>query len=100
MPATAKQVAKKEGLMFEEKKLTRDPSYNVRLGSAYLRELIGRFRGSYILAIAGYNAGPSLSHEWIRQYGDPPDASVDIIDWIDSIPFSETNSATRPVGQK
>src|SRR3546814_16985786 len=100
MPATAKQVAKKEGLKFEEKKLTRDPSYNIRLGSAYLQELIDRFRGSYILAIAGYNAGPSRSLEWIRQYGDPRDADVDVIDWIESIPFSEprNRSEERRVG--
>ncbi len=97
MPATAKQVAKKEGLKFEEKKLTRDPGYNVRLGSAYLRELIGRFRGSYILAIAGYNAGPSRSLDWIRQYGDPRDADVDVIDWIESIPFSETRNYVQRV---
>jgi soluble lytic murein transglycosylase len=97
MPATAKHVAKKEGLKFEEKKLTRDPSYNIRLGSAYLQELIDRFRGSYILAIAGYNAGPSRSLEWIRQYGDPRDADVDVIDWIESIPFSETRNYVQRV---
>jgi soluble lytic murein transglycosylase len=97
MPSTAKHVAKKIGLKYEEKKLIRDPGYNVRLGSAYLQELIDRFRGSYILAIAGYNAGPSRSVEWIRQYGDPRDADVDVIDWIESIPFSETRNYVQRV---
>lgn len=97
MPGTAKHVAKQLRIAFDEKKLTRDPNYNVRLGSAYLQELIDRFRGSYILAIAGYNAGPSRSVEWIRQYGDPRDADVDVIDWIESIPFSETRNYVQRV---
>lgn len=97
MPSTAKHVAQKLGVKFDEKKLTRDPNYNVKLGSAYLQELIDRFRGSYILAIAGYNAGPSRSVEWIRQYGDPRDADVDVIDWIESIPFSETRNYVQRV---
>ena len=97
MPGTAKEVAKKEGLKFDEKKLTRDPGYNIRLGSAYLQGLIDRFRGSYILAIAGYNAGPSRSAEWIRTFGDPRDADVDVIDWIESIPFSETRNYVQRV---
>jgi soluble lytic murein transglycosylase len=97
MPSTAKHVAKQEGLKYDEKKLTRDPGYNIRLGSAYLQELIDRFRGSYILAIAGYNAGPSRSVEWIRTFGDPRDADVDVIDWIESIPFSETRNYVQRV---
>lgn len=97
MPSTAKHVAKQEGLKFDEKKLTRDPGYNVRLGSAYLQELIDRFRGSYIMAIAGYNAGPSRSVEWARTFGDPRDADVDVIDWIESIPFSETRNYVQRV---
>lgn len=97
MPSTAKDVAKKLGVKFDKEKLTRDPGYNIRLGSAYLQELIDRFRGSYVLAIAAYNAGPSRSVEWIRQYGDPRDADVDVIDWIESIPFSETRNYVQRV---
>lgn len=97
MPSTAKQVAKKIGLKYEEKKLTSDPGYNVRLGSAYLQDLINRFRGSYVLAIAAYNAGPSRSVDWIRQFGDPREAEVDVIDWIESIPFSETRNYVQRV---
>ena len=97
MPSTAKHVAKQAGLKYEEKKLTRDPSYNIRLGSAYLQELIERFRGSYILAIAAYNAGPSRSVEWMRVYGDPREAEIDVIDWIESIPFSETRNYVQRV---
>src|SRR3546814_3923705 len=56
---------------------TEDPDYNARLGQAYLKELLGEFGGSYILALAAYNAGPSRARNWIEHYGDPRDPAVD-----------------------
>src|SRR5690606_24175124 len=97
MPATAKQVAGKLGLQFDPKRLTEDPDFNIRLGRGYLDELLDRFDGSYVLAIAGYNAGPSRVDEWMRQYGDPRDYSVDVIDWIESMPFGETRNYVQRV---
>ena len=40
---------------------------------AYLQELIDHFDGSYVLAIAGYNAGPDRVGSWLSLYGDPRD---------------------------
>lgn len=96
MPATAKQVARNIKVAYTPAKLD-DPDYNVRLGSAYLSELLHRFEGSYILALAAYNAGPSRSWRWIRDYGDPRDPNVDVIDWIESIPFTETRNYVQRV---
>jgi len=58
MPATAKSVATRIGLPYSKPRLTADPAYNISLGRAYLDELIENYGGSYVLAIAGYNAGP------------------------------------------
>ena len=33
----------------------------------------------------------------MRQYGDPRDYSVDVIDWVESIPFSETRNYVQRV---
>jgi soluble lytic murein transglycosylase len=92
MPATARQTAQRMGLPFNRDRLTDDPDYNVRLGQAYLDELLDRFGGSYILALAAYNAGPSRATSWIALHGDPRDPSVDPIDWIERVPFSETRN--------
>ena len=97
MPATAKQVAKQVGLRYARAKLTEDPDYNVRLGRRYLKDLIEQFDGSYVLAIAAYNAGPGRAKRWARQYGDPRDPSVDVVDWIERIPFNETRNYVQRV---
>jgi soluble lytic murein transglycosylase len=92
MPATAKSVAKKIGVKYAEKKLTTDSNYNVTLGRAYVDDLLNRFGGSYILTAAAYNAGPSRARDWIYTYGDPRLPDVDVIDWIESVPFDETRN--------
>ncbi|MDZ4737839.1 MAG: lytic transglycosylase domain-containing protein [Rhodospirillaceae bacterium] len=97
MPATAKHVAVKIGVSYEESLLTRDGDYNIRLGSAYVAELLDRYGGSYILTIAAYNAGPARVSQWINEYGDPRGNEVDIVDWIELIPFSETRNYVQRV---
>tara|TARA_R110002072_G_scaffold25147_2_gene84573 strand:- start:593 stop:2569 length:1977 start_codon:yes stop_codon:yes gene_type:complete len=97
MPGTAKSVAKRLRVRYSPRKLTRDPVYNVRLGQAYLGQMINRFDGSYILAIASYNAGPSAAKRWVRQFGDPREPGVDVIDWIESIPYRETRNYVQRV---
>lgn len=97
MPPTARAVARANKVAYAEKRLTEDASYNVRLGASYLNSLVSDFNGSYILAAAGYNAGPGRSRQWIRQFGDPRDPSVDAVDWVEQIPFSETRSYVQRI---
>lgn len=97
MPGTAKQVAKSLKLSYAPRKLTSDTDYNLRLGRAYMGEQVDDFGGSYVLAIAAYNAGPARVRAWLRSYGDPRDPEIDVIDWIESIPFSETRDYVQRV---
>ena len=97
MPATAKRVAKKTRTKYIRSKLTVDKTYNLKLGQAYLESLIDDFDGSYILALAGYNAGPSRSNAWIKAYGDPRDPEINSIDWVEQIPFGETRNYVQRV---
>jgi peptidoglycan lytic transglycosylase len=92
MPGTAEHVAKELGIDYSLSKLTADPNYNARLGTAYLAELLEEFNGSYILAVAAYNAGPHRARRWIQAYGDPRSGAVDPIVWIESIPYNETRN--------
>lgn len=91
MPATARRVAREYKVKFRTSRLN-DPAYNVQLGEAHLCDLIERYNGSYFLALVAYNAGPGRVREWIRYFGDPRDPGVDPIDWIESIPFTETRN--------
>jgi soluble lytic murein transglycosylase len=97
MPATASFIANKMQLPFSADRLTADGIYNVLLGRAYLETLIEDFGGSYPLAIAAYNAGPSRVRQWLRDYGDPRGGNIDMVDWIEMIPINETRAYVQRV---
>ncbi|MGA7324103.1 MAG: lytic transglycosylase domain-containing protein [Rhodomicrobium sp.] len=90
MPQTARHVAAANKMKYEIGRLISDPSYNVTLGSAFLAQLVSGYDGSYVLSLAAYNAGPGRVTQWINEFGDPRDKSVDPIDWVERIPFTET----------
>jgi soluble lytic murein transglycosylase len=97
MPATARRVARQIKVRYSRKKLLSDPEYNLRLGRAYLAGLTEKYDGSYILALAAYNAGPARANRWMRDFGDPRTPDVDPIDWIESIPFNETRNYVQRI---
>ncbi|PHQ71284.1 MAG: lytic murein transglycosylase [Sneathiella sp.] len=97
MPATAKNVSKKLNVSYSKSLLTEDANYNTLLGSSYLGNLIDRYNGSYVLAIASYNAGPSRVRSWIKEWGDPRTGEIDMVDWIELIPISETRNYVQRV---
>jgi soluble lytic murein transglycosylase len=92
MPATAKDMAEAAGEPYEPARLTADPLYNARLGTAYLARMLDYFDGAYVLATAAYNAGPGRVDDWLETNGDPRDPDVDAVTWIESIPFTETRN--------
>jgi len=92
MPATAQEMAGDVGEPFSNGRLLTDGDYNARLGKAYLRELIAQFGQSPVQISVAYNAGPSRAVSWVRDRGNPRDPSVDIVDWIEHIPFRETRN--------
>ena len=91
MPATASIVARRIGSRLPGQ--LDDPDYNMRLGSAYLGQLVDQFSGSYVhgrgrlqrRARAGRRSGSAIC-------GDPRGASTDPVDFIECIPFSETRN--------
>jgi soluble lytic murein transglycosylase len=97
MPATARLTARSEGIGYEPSSLINDPNYNITLGAAHLGQLIQDFNGSYVLAIASYNAGAFRTQEWIGDWGDPRSPSVDVVDWVELIPFAETRNYVQRV---
>ena len=92
MPGTAKLMADKTGQGYALARLTEDPAYNVSLGAAYLAQLVEEFGPTVALIASGYNAGPGRPRRWITEFGDPRQTSVDVVDWVETIPFAETRT--------
>jgi len=97
MPGTARITAGDAGLTYNLSRLSSDRDYNARIGQCYLSQLLDRFDGSYPLAIAGYNAGPGRVSRWLKEFGDPRTGEIDLIDWIERIPFRETRNYVQRV---
>ncbi len=97
MPRTARNISRQLNLRYSKTRLQRDPTYNMRLGGAYLKSQLDRYDGSYVLAIAAYNAGPAAVERWISLHGDPRSNDLDIIDWIEMIPYRETRNYVQRV---
>ena len=97
MPGTAREVAGKVGVPYVQDKLTRDPAYNVSLGTQYLGDMMAKFGGSYELALAAYNAGPGRVSRWLESIGDPRAGKIDMVDWIEMIPVRETRNYVQRI---
>lgn len=92
MPGTAREEAQKAGMTYLEANLINDAAYNLQLGGNHIERLLGRYNGSFPLAIAAYNAGPGNVNKWLRDNGDPRTGAISWLDWIEKIPFSETRT--------
>ena len=97
MPGTAREQAGKLGVGYDPSRITSDPAYNVMLGSAYFQRMLNTWDGSIPLAVASYNAGAGNVRKWINRYGDPRTRQVDMIGWIEAIPFEETRGYVQRV---
>jgi soluble lytic murein transglycosylase len=92
MPATARTLARrKPGLGRLSGGRLLDPAFNIRLGSAYLKELKEKLADNPVLATAAYNAGPRRVNRWLPPY--PLEADI----WVELIPFRETRRYLRRV---
>jgi len=97
MKYTAKVVAKQAKLPYSISGLTKDPEYNIKLGSYYFNSLIEDYNGIYPFAIAAYNAGPNRVKTWRRVNGDPSKGQISYINWIEQIRFKETRNYVQRV---
>jgi soluble lytic murein transglycosylase len=101
MPATAKDVARDLNLsaLHTTDRLTADPDYNARLGAEYLSQMAGRFDGNVVMMAAAYNAGPARPPRWMQDYGDPRKGDIGVVDWVEMIPFRETQNYIMRVAE-
>jgi soluble lytic murein transglycosylase len=88
-PEAAQFIEKQSGgTTFELSDLS-DPELNIRYGTFLLHELLERYDGDEVAALAAYNAGPGNADEW-------GGSSLT----IDEIPFPETRAYVEEVLDK
>ena len=97
MKYTAKIVAKQAKLPYSISRLTKDPEYNIKLGSYYFNSLMEDYNGIFPFAIAAYNAGPNRVKTWRRINGDPSKGQLSYVNWIELIRFKETRNYVQRV---
>lgn len=86
IPATGKEIFRELGIPFSVELLF-DPEMSARAGAYYVRKLKDTF-GSWTLAIAAYNAGPSSVSSWLNNFGRYYCSQPEI--FIERIPFRQT----------
>lgn len=91
MPETGQLVSKRQGGGAITAADLLNPTLNVKLGMNYLAQMLGQF-GRIEYAAAAYNAGPGRAQRWIAERG-----GMDIEDWIEAIPFTETRGYVQGV---
>ncbi|MFL6215575.1 MAG: transglycosylase SLT domain-containing protein [Blastocatellia bacterium] len=91
MPATGQLISRKQGIGSITAADLYNPTINVKLGMNYLAQMLGQF-GRIEYAAAAYNAGPGRAQRWIAERG-----GLDIEEWIETIPFTETRGYVQGV---
>jgi hypothetical protein len=59
-----------------------DPQFNVLAGTLYLSDMLARYRGDVVLALAAYNAGPGNVDRWLEEDGWLPPRSREYADLV------------------
>lgn len=85
LPATAAGVARRHSIDYTGPDALYRPATNIRLGTAYMREMLDRHGDRPYFAIAAYNAGPAPVGRWQDQR---PDFDPDL--WVETITYRET----------
>lgn len=88
-PEAANEIERHSGGTTFKLKDLGDPEINIRYGTYLLRELLDRYDGDVVAALAAYNAGPGNVDKW-----GGSDLSVD------GIPFPETRAYVEEVLDK
>ena len=87
MPDTAAELA---GRALSAAELAQ-PQRNAQLGGRYLHQLLARWKGNPILAVASYNAGPNAVAGWLHRANSIPEV------WVEAIPYPETRHYVKTV---
>ena len=92
MPATANTVTQRHRLPSVTREDLFDQETNIRIGVRYIEQLLARFSGNVVHAVAAYNAGPIVVESWATtNRGWSEDEFVELI------PYRETRQYVKRV---
>ena len=89
LETTAEEIAQK--MKMENIDLTNEET-NINIGTKYFSELMEKYSGNYMLALAAYNAGQGNVDKWIEEGLITKNGEN-----LENIPFKETNMYVRKV---
>lgn len=89
LPSTADRIARQLGDPSAPNLF--DPQTNIKLGTAYLRNLFDMFRGDAFKAVAAYNGGEHAVEGWMRKFPGDDD------EWVENIGYRETREYVKKV---
>jgi soluble lytic murein transglycosylase len=92
LPAVGKAEAKKMGMRGFSAGSLLNPSVNLRLGTANLRQVLDRYNGTPEYALAAYNAGDVPIRNWMAENN-----YKDIAEFVESIPYTETREYVQSI---
>jgi soluble lytic murein transglycosylase len=92
MPETAVLVAGKSGAPQPRPADLLKGETNIRLGVRYLGDLLNRYNGNLLHALAAYNAGPERVDVWVKQWN-----TVAAPEFVEMIPFEETRNYVKSI---
>ena len=92
LPGVGKQEAKRMGMRGFSASSLLNPTINLKLGTANLREVLGRWNNTPEYALAAYNAGDVPVRNWVNEnnYRDLPE-------FVESIPYTETREYVQSI---
>lgn len=96
-PGAGRDTAKRFDVSYDWRRIVSDPAYNTAMGAAELVALMNEYSSSHILTFAAYNAGRGRVRQWMMLHGDPRNAKIDPVDWVERIPFAETRNYVERV---
>ncbi len=90
MPKTAEFVCKKINEKYDYEKL-KDPQFNIKIGTYYLKYLNAKFSDKIVLLCA-YNAGEGVVSNWLKNKEYSKDGKT-----LNKIPYSSTDAYVEKI---